>query len=386
MADPVDQSYRLLAARYMRKQAKQLARQLIGVREAAEIEFVHRARVASRRLRAAMEMFDDCFDATQLKRWRKRIGRITTELGDTRDKDVQIDLLCAALDALNDKACYPGIARLLVSLEQKRECLQSRVVKATDRFQQSGVLDEMQAAAKDIVVKARTENVPLQSNFVFQQTARHILDCLQQTLAYEDSLADPDDVQRHHAMRIATKRLRYTIEVSTPVYDGRLDDGLAVAKKLQTLLGDLHDCDVWLEDLDRFAAKQRRRILKHFGHDRPFARLEKGIEHLRQDRRAHRGQVFHELVDYWQQLRQRAYWRQLTETVEAQGREPGTQQPASETTAAAQHATPATGQPDAPAVCQGPAPQLRPHSRQLGSTRQKVEVCQQPLGQKAVGE
>lgn len=110
MTASVDDSYRLLAAKYVRKQAKQLAEQLQGVREAEDVEFVHRARVASRRLRAAMRMFRDCFDAKQLKRWRRHIRRVTTGMGDARDKDVQIGFLHGVLNGLNERACYPGIA------------------------------------------------------------------------------------------------------------------------------------------------------------------------------------------------------------------------------------------------------------------------------------
>ena len=53
----MDSGYRLLAARYIRRQAKQLAEQFDGIRAAEDIEFVHRARVATRRLRAALRMF-----------------------------------------------------------------------------------------------------------------------------------------------------------------------------------------------------------------------------------------------------------------------------------------------------------------------------------------
>ncbi|MFH1922387.1 MAG: CHAD domain-containing protein, partial [Planctomycetota bacterium] len=57
----MDGSYQLLAGRYVRRQIRQLIGQLEGMRKADDIEFVHRARVASRRLRAALGIFRDCF-------------------------------------------------------------------------------------------------------------------------------------------------------------------------------------------------------------------------------------------------------------------------------------------------------------------------------------
>ena len=130
MTKSSDASYRFLAAGHIRRQAKQLAEQLDGVRTAEDIECIHRARVASRRLRSALKMFSDCFRGKTVRRWRKQIRRITRELGDARDKDVQIDFLCGTLAADTDKRCFPGIARLLAKLEQEREAVQPKVNKA----------------------------------------------------------------------------------------------------------------------------------------------------------------------------------------------------------------------------------------------------------------
>ena len=144
----MDSGYRILAAQYVRRQAKQLAEQLEGVRAAEDIEFVHRARVATRRLRAALRMFDDCFAPKRVKRWRRAIRRITSALSDARDRDVQIELLCGTLSALNAKERFPGVARVLVQLERDRERLQRKVVKAVNRLEAEGVLKEMRGSAK----------------------------------------------------------------------------------------------------------------------------------------------------------------------------------------------------------------------------------------------
>ena len=150
----MDSGYRLLAARYIRRQAKQLAEQFDGVRAAEDIEFVHRARVATRRLRAALRMFHDCFARKQFRRWRKAIRRTTAKLGDARDRDVQIELLCGTLSALNAKECFPGISRILVQLERDRERLQRKVVKAVDRLEAQGILRQMRRATKRILQAA----------------------------------------------------------------------------------------------------------------------------------------------------------------------------------------------------------------------------------------
>jgi hypothetical protein len=82
-------------------------------------------------------------------------------------------------------------------------------------------------------------------------------------------------------------------------------------KKLQTLLGAIHDCDVWMDHLDAFARKQRRRMVAAFGHAGRFSRLDAGIQYLRQDRLSRRQKTFGELVDYWSELGRCRFWEEL---------------------------------------------------------------------------
>jgi CHAD domain-containing protein len=318
----LDSGYRLLAARYVRRQAKQLAEQLDGVRAAEDIEFVHRARVATRRLRAALQMFDNCFKAKRGKRWQKAIRRTTTKLGYARDRDVQIEFLCGILSVLNLKECFPGIARLLVQLERDRERLQRKVVKTVDRLESQGVLREMQRTTKRILRRTASEPDDVQSPAAFVRTQRHIHRQVEELLRHQESLADPANRLGHHAMRIAAKRLRYTLEIARPVYPGRLDEPVEAIKKVQSLLGDIHDCDVWADHLDAFAADECDRIIGLFGHAGRFLRLQGGIDYLQADRRRCRHEIFQQLVAYWAELERRRIWDGLKEAVQAREEAP----------------------------------------------------------------
>jgi len=310
-----DASYQLLAARYVRKQLKQLTGQLDGVRRAEDVEFVHRARVASRRLRAAMEMFDDCFGRKRLKRWQKELRRFTRDLGSARDRDVHAQFVCQILSRLQKTEHCAGLARLLVKLEHQREETQPKVLDAIDRLSASPVLDEMAQTTRSLVSKLGKRGVQVQSEFVFRQTEKHVLARMDEMLAYQDCLADPDDQDGHHAMRIAAKRLRYTMEICRPVHNRRLDDHINTVKEVQGLLGEIHDCDVWADDLERLLEEERRRIVKYYHHSGPLARLQAGIEYLRQERQQQRRQLFEKLVQYWEEVGRMGLWDDLVETV-----------------------------------------------------------------------
>jgi CHAD domain-containing protein len=61
-----------------------------GAKEGTDIGFVHDMRVTSRRLRAAMDNFADCFPKRPFKKHYKKVKAITRTLGSVRDLDVLI--------------------------------------------------------------------------------------------------------------------------------------------------------------------------------------------------------------------------------------------------------------------------------------------------------
>ena len=67
---------------------------------------------------------------------------------------------------------------------------------------------------------------------------------VQELLQWEPYLKDPMRVMELHQMRIAAKRLRYTLELFGPALGGALPPAIERIKVLQDLLGDIHDLDV----------------------------------------------------------------------------------------------------------------------------------------------
>jgi CHAD domain-containing protein len=57
---------------------------------------------------------------------------------------------------------------------------------------------------------------------------------------------DPGAGEAQHDLRIAAKRLRYVLEVTGPCFGEAAEPARRAAKQLQSVLGDLHDCDVML--------------------------------------------------------------------------------------------------------------------------------------------
>jgi CHAD domain-containing protein len=314
-----DSSFQSLAAQFLKKQLKQLAAQDEGIREGTDLEYVHRARVATRRFRAAMKFFDECFDARSGKRWRREIRRLTRELGDARDKDVQIEYVRSALAEVHEPQYVPGIARLLVTFERQRESLQVRVLRALDRFRESRTAEEISAAIKPMAGRGTTGP----SQRVLQRAEEQIVSQLDELLSYQSSLANAADQQQHHAMRIAAKRLRYTMEICRGAYAGRLDPFLASVKQVQGFLGEIHDRDVWGAQLDTLLADERDQLASIYGHDKPLERIKPGIEHLRRERAGDRDRLFDQLAGYWEKLCREKLWENLVQAVRFRPKRPG---------------------------------------------------------------
>ncbi len=306
--------YCLFGANTLRPLRRSLAREIEGVREAEDIEFVHRMRVASRRIRSCLPLFEECFPSKEYREWRKEIRNITRALREARDADVQIAFFKAYIEKLKEESLRPGVERFLLRLRQRRKCMQPRVIKALDRLEGSGVVEDMAELCRKMHKENR--NADIHSPVIYQNALIHITSKLEEIFTHEASVYIPENIKEHHAMRIAVKRLRYTMEVFSSLYEGELETQIEVCKKLQDLLGDLHDCDVWMDYLPQFMEEERAYSLDYFGHDDSFRILEPGLLNIQQYLRERRSAIYDEFVAYWKDIQEQNVWNNLKKFVQ----------------------------------------------------------------------
>ena len=70
---------------------------------------------------------------------------------------------------------------------------------------------------------------------------------------------DPTEHGAQHDMRIAAKRLRYLLEVTAPCFGAYAGTAAKRARQLQDILGEVHDCDVLLPEVQAHIARLRAR-------------------------------------------------------------------------------------------------------------------------------
>jgi CHAD domain-containing protein len=190
-------------------------------------ELVHDRRVAIRRLRTALEVFQPALPRKAAKEARRELKQLFGGFGDRRDADVAIAMLLAMEPRLagGDR---PGWRGLLAELDA-----------AGGTPPDAGGLPFDPA---DLAGAARSTNGGAAAD-AMQKIAGKRLAAVRGQLAAVGETGDADAL---HELRIAAKRLRYVLEVATPVIGDASKRGVLAARSVQDVLGELHDCDVLL--------------------------------------------------------------------------------------------------------------------------------------------
>ena len=93
-------------------------------------------RVTSRRIRATVPLFQDCFPNKRYKKWLNEIKKVTQFLGAARDLDVQISVIKDYINQLQHSEPKTGIEALLERHIEQRTQLQSNVINGLQELEE----------------------------------------------------------------------------------------------------------------------------------------------------------------------------------------------------------------------------------------------------------
>lgn len=119
-------SFSRAAARVVKVRSREVFVHSQGVLDLGQVERVHDMRVATRRLRAALEIFEPCFPHKRHHKALKKVKALADALGERRDADVEI----AMLEGLRDEAAEADRGALLALIEE----LQVRQAEANEEL------------------------------------------------------------------------------------------------------------------------------------------------------------------------------------------------------------------------------------------------------------
>jgi triphosphatase len=211
--------------------------------EQRQSEGVHEMRVALRRLRAAMTIFEELLRDDESEGLKAELEWLAAELGDARDYDVFVGESRALA---REAELHPSaLGELMTLLTARRKAGFERATRAvtTARFRTLvGALTQWLesghwALSPDDAQKAR-RNAPVRAlaRALFEDRSKKA----QRRLKKFEEL----EAEERHQLRIAVKKLRYAGEFFAGVFPKRAKARsryLAILKELQDTLGELND-------------------------------------------------------------------------------------------------------------------------------------------------
>lgn len=296
-------------AAVMLKQLQAMLIEVNGVRLGKDIEHIHRMRVASRRLRAALPLFMPCFSAKKAAAWEKSLRKVTRSLGAARDMDVQMECLSRFLAGVKVPQHIPGARRIHLRWAQQRQKLQTRVLAVLDEMQQSRIFEKMGSALLPFTLGV-DPNLPPPSG-LYELADRAIGSALDEFLSFEPFITQPERISELHQMRITAKKLRYTLEIFAPIYAEKLAPIIMVLRNAQDLLGEIHDCDVWAQALPQFLEQEKQKTIAFYGSAGAWNLLLSGVRAFQADRASARVDSYQTFVRKWGLWQEKQIWTTL---------------------------------------------------------------------------
>ena len=196
---------------------RHIAQNTPAVSDARDVEGLHQLRVGLRRLRAALEVFGKVFENEALKELRARAKLLGNAYGETRDLDVfAIELFPPVEAATPGRA---SIAALRKAIEATREESWGRCVARANSQEFTSFLLDLAAAAETRVWRQGAGPAQIAAFMrPAEEFAREALHKRERNARKRARHLAKLNTKQRHRLRIALKKLRYTVEFFSPLF------------------------------------------------------------------------------------------------------------------------------------------------------------------------
>lgn len=235
-----------------------ITRNLPGVVNDWDSEFLHDLRVAIRRTRSGLSLVKKVLPEPVTERFKRDFGLLGGLTGPTRDLDVYLLNQTNYLNRL-PPALQQGLSAFFADLTLQRQVEQTKLARALRAKKNRAILTAwhrcLHRPDRQPAPLAETPVKELASRIIFRRYKRVLRDGQALNAATPDSEV--------HRLRIECKKLRYAIEFFSSLYP-REDIQVVVRhlKKLQDILGDFNDLsvqqDMLRQTLEKMGAGSRR--------------------------------------------------------------------------------------------------------------------------------
>ena len=233
-----------LAYAVLRRQLGVLRAKEPGTRLGEDPEELHDMRVATRRLRAALDLFVEVLPLRS-RHFRSELGWLAGVLGAVRDLDVQLE----AQAAMVEPGARGALGRPDGLVAPERDAARAALLAALDSVRWERLKSGMTAMVQQGPFRRSTATrLPALVAVPDLIGSRH--DAVVKAARRAKRSGEAADF---HRLRIRCKRLRYSLEFGAELYDGRTNRYTRQLTKLQNQLGLLQDAEVAANRLSELA-------------------------------------------------------------------------------------------------------------------------------------
>jgi CHAD domain-containing protein len=283
--------------RPLRKQLNSLTREARRI-DQGDVDALHRARIASRRLREWLPVLG--LDGDTTRKLSRRLRRVTKHLGVVRE----LDVLALVAHELSRRSRYSSTALSLVgaAVEDARTAARQRLAEKLPFAKLQRLAERLERAAR----RAEADRERRESRRAHRSRRAWVwaLDAraarraarLRSAIEAAGAMYVPE---RLHGVRIALKKLRYAIELGSDAQERPANRDIVVLKTALSLLGRLHDLEMLTERARREQASlfpPDLRVWRDLG--RLVLTLERDCRTLHARYMSHRAKVL-AIADRW---------------------------------------------------------------------------------------
>jgi CHAD domain-containing protein len=223
-------------------EVRRFEEKLAGAVEPAD---VHDMRVASRRLRAALVLFDrGSGRKRQLAAAHEAVEALGDALGQVRELHVQLAWLERELAAASE--------RDKVGLQALYGERAAKLPRRVERLRAAvGVWRDDGATTVETALAALSLRGRLGGHRVRRRLSRRLKDTRRRVAAACKSM----DPRTAHKLRIGAKKLRYVAELAAPAFPDDIGALVDRLESVQEILGELHDADVHVPIVEKFLVR-----------------------------------------------------------------------------------------------------------------------------------
>jgi len=225
--------------------------------KSGEVEPLHDMRVATRRLRETLRLFQQYYAPARFKKLLGKARKTTRVLGLPREMDVNLDLL-RGWQFAGGLVVHATCEHLLALFENEQARLKRRMLRAFERLELKDFESDLRLLAESAVPprskmhRLFAEHQAAEFELFMQQMPQLLLDKAKPILEFAPTPNALQSDGRLHELRIRTKKLRYALEILKPLLPAASGEPpIELCRALQDALGEFHDHTVLIERLQQ---------------------------------------------------------------------------------------------------------------------------------------